>query len=705
MMMKDKKPFKRLIASLLWVFAGFGGYAFGQQDPHRKGSTVNNISEDYALHCSSCHGKSLEGGFGGSLANQGFVDKWQQQGTKKLLHYVVASMPVGKEGSLTKAQYVSVVNDIIRKAELGDTFETSVVDNEAFWDDTTIEMDVDWVSKLPTNNDATAIAAAEHQSALLRSVSPVTQELLENPGDGDWLHWRRTYSGSGFSPLRQINKKNVAKLGVAWALALPAGTNAITPLVHDGVMFVNSNGTVRAIDALRGDILWQFSRSAERRMQSSQPKSMAISGSTLLVPTSDLHILALDIQTGKVLWDHAIEPEGTPYHLASGPLVVKDKIIQGVSGCYDASIAGGCFVVALDASTGAELWRFYTIAKPGEAGGDSWNGAPLERRSGGSVWSTASYDPELNLVYIGTSQTYHIAALIEEQENQGQSKDALYTNSTLAINPDTGELVWHYQHFPGDLWDLDWAFERSVLDLPTPDGTQKAVVTLGKIGILDALDAKTGEYLFSLDMGLQQLVDRIDPETGRKHAKEEFIPKADGTAFVCPSSLGVRSWPATAVDPETGVLYTPALEACMDVLYEPGKGVDTGWVHKPRPDSDGNIGGVYALDLKAKKITWQQRRRASGSSAILATAGGLVFEGTRDRWFRAFDNKTGKLLWDIRLDGVPSSFPISFAVDGKQFIAITAGGGNVHDTFWRPFTPEINSPADGTTLWVFAAGK
>jgi alcohol dehydrogenase (cytochrome c) len=206
-------------------------------------------------------------------------------------------------------------------------------------------------------------------------------------------------------------------------------------------------------------------------------------------------------------------------------------------------------------------------------------------------------------------------------------------------------------------------------------------------------------------MGLQQLVDRIDPETGRKHAKEEFIPKADAPAFVCPSSLGVRSWPATAVDPETGVLYTPALEACMDVLYEPGKGVDTGWVHKPRPDSDGNIGGVYALDLKAKKITWQQRRRASGSSAILATAGGLVFEGTRDRWFRAFDNKTGKLLWDIRLDGVPSSFPISFAVDGKQFIAITAGGGNVHDTFWRPFTPEINSPADGTTLWVFAAGK
>lgn len=256
---------------------------------------------------------------------------------------------------------------------------------------------------------------------------------------------------------------------LAWALALPQGTNAITPPVNDGVMFVNSNGTVRAIEPRSGDILWQFERQAERRMQSSQPKSMAISGTMLLVPTSDLHMLALDARSGELLWDHSIEPEGTVFHLTSGPLVVKDKVIQGVSGCHDGSLEGGCFIVALDLKTGEARWRINTIAAPGEPGGDTWKCAAAYQRLGASVWSTASYSPELDLVYVGTSQTYRIAPLIQGQEQAGQSGDALYTNSTLAIDPDSGELVWFYQHFPGDLWDLDWAFERTILDLPWRD--------------------------------------------------------------------------------------------------------------------------------------------------------------------------------------------------------------------------------------------
>lgn len=317
------------------------------------------------------------------------------------------------------------------------------------------------------------------------------------------------------------------------------------------------------------------------------------------------------------------------------------------------------------------------------------------------MWTTGSYDPELDLVFIGTANTYNASTLIEPQAGKGDSADALYTNSTPALDPDTGELVWYFQHFPGDLWDLDWAFERMIVALPTSVGEKKVVVTVGKLGIFDVLDAKTGDYLFSYDMGLQDVVEKIDPETGRKTARQSATPRVDSSVFVCPSSLGVRNWPATAFDPIHKILYTPVSEACMDVLYEPGKGMDTGWVHKVRPDSDGMIGGVAGLDLNNKKIVWSLRYRASGSSAILTTGGGLVMEGTSDRWFRAFDNATGETLWQIRLDGVPNSFPISFSVDGTQYIAVTAGGGGIHDTFWRPFNPEIKSPADATTLWVF----
>ena len=499
------------------------------------------ISAAYQTNCAACHGSHLEGGFAGSLINDSFREKWKQLGETALLKYVSSTMPTEMPGSLLMETYISAVNDIIITARIGDPLTPSIAAQDDLWPEDVIEMDVDWVSRLPVNQDAIADAENLRVTALLQGIKPVTQDMLENVDNGDWLHWRRTYSGHGYSPLQQINRENVAELEVAWALALPFGTNAITPLVHDGVMFVNSNGTVRAIEARSGDILWQYARPVERRWQMSQPRNLAISGTTLFVPTSDVHMIALDIRTGSVLWDHAIEPEGTPIHLTAGPLVVRDKVIQGASGCADAENVSGCFIAALDTKTGREVWRFNTIARPGEPGGNSWNGAPLEKRFGASVWSTGSYDPELDLVFIGTSQTYNVATLIEPQSDRGDSADALYTNSTLALDPDTGELVWYFQHFQGDLWDLDWAFERMIVSLPTPSGEKKVVVTVGKLGIFDVLDAKTGGYLFSHDMGLQDLVERIDPQTGRKTARQDAALRRGDPVFVCPSSLGVRN--------------------------------------------------------------------------------------------------------------------------------------------------------------------
>ncbi|RYD90166.1 MAG: hypothetical protein EOP61_30140, partial [Sphingomonadales bacterium] len=365
----------------------------------------------------------------------------------------------------------------------------------------------------------------------------------------------------GYSPLKQIDRANVGTLGLAWSLSLASGTNAIAPIVHDGVMFINSNGTVQALDARNGESIWKFVRPATTtRVPNSQTRGMALYGDALFVPTIDNHVIALDARTGRVRWDHVIGKPAEQLQLTAAPLVVRGKVIQGVAGCQGGEYGGGCYIVALDAATGEEAWRFRTIARPGEPGGDSWNGAPWNKRYGGSVWVTGSYDADLNLVYFGVGQTYSISTLLDPQGRKGTSTDALFTNTTLAINPDSGKLVWHYQHAPGDVWDLDWSFERTLATL----GGRRIVVTGGKLGIFDALDAKTGDYLWSRDLGLQNLVTAIDPKSGRKRYDPALTPVVGTPKLVCPSTIGNRNWMSTAYDPGTHLLYVPVTPTCMD---------------------------------------------------------------------------------------------------------------------------------------------
>jgi alcohol dehydrogenase (cytochrome c) len=412
------------------------------------------------------------------------------------------------------------------------------------------------------------------------------------------------------------------------------------------------------------------------------------------------------MRTGKLLWDTPIAgPEGR-LQTTAAPLVVKGKVIQGVSGCQGDAFAGGCYIVALDAETGKEAWRFHTIARPGEKGGDSWNGAPTEKRYGGSVWTTPSFDVDTGLLYFGTAQTYNIATLTGPGgSNKPGSKDALHTNSTLAIDPDTGKLAWSYQHFPGDIWDLDWSFEQTVITI----AGRKAVVTIGKLGIVEAVDAKTGKYLWSLDLGLQNLVTAIDPKTGRKTYDPSMIPEKGQTKRVCPGALGVRNWLATAADPTSGQLFVPIVESCMNIgMRDTGDGPSGDMLLETLAMSGngGQHGRVAAIDLATRKVTWTNRRRAPAASAILATAGGLVFEGSLDRWFRALDSASGKVLWQARLDDSPHGFPITYMAGDTQYVAIVTGGGTPHDFIYRSFTPEFRIPARQRTLWVFKlAGK
>lgn len=652
--------------------------------------------------CSACHGADLRGGsFGPPVVGEDFHKKWHNK-TQALFEYVRSQMPPAAPGSLPVDTYRQIVSYLAATnglpQDLGEASTVTAQDSAARSREDEFASDDNVVFE-----DGAARARRADLARRFAGWRPVDSNELTRPRDGDWIHFRRTYDGLGHSPLRTINRSNVDRLSVAWSLNLTPGVNQITPLVRNGIIFVHSNSTVQAIDGRDGSVLWTYTREVTkgpRTDRTTNPRGMALHGPNLIVSTVDAHLIALDMTTGAVRWDQLIS--GTESLVVSAaPLVVGDKVIQGVSGCDDRYYAGGCFVAAFDAATGKELWRVKTIQPPGQRK-DTWGNAPLEARTGGSVWSTPSFDPELNLIYVGVSQTYRIEALMKKAPS-GSNNDGLYTNSTLALDPDTGRIVWHYQHVAREVWDLDWAFERQLINLPTSKGLQRAVLSMGKMGIADIIDARTGRYIASYDMGLQNLVSRIDPVTGRKVISEKNYPRPGEVIEVCPYAGGVRNWPATAYDPATSTLFVPAVESCMTWSWRDDGGYSFKMV--PRPDTDGNYGRVQAIDVRNRSTTWTIRRRAPVSSAILSTAGGLIFEGDRDRWFRASNSETGEVLWQIRLNSVPNGFPVTFEADGEQYVLVTAGGGGPLENAWRALTPEIPPPAPGTVLWAFKLSK
>ncbi|MDR2215375.1 MAG: PQQ-binding-like beta-propeller repeat protein, partial [Nevskiaceae bacterium] len=512
--------------------------------------------------------------------------------------------------------------------------------------------------------------------------------------------------------LKQITRANVGKLQTVWSWTLPDSSNEITPLVHDGVLFIASGATVQALDAATGNLLWQYVRPLPERLnggRGGRTKSIAMHGEHLYVPTVDGHLVALEMRTGKLVWDQPILPErAAGLALNGGPIVAAGHVIIGVS--LGVQSGGGCYIVGLDAATGREQWRFDTIARPGSPGGDSWNGAPVDERFGAGVWTTGSYDAELDLVYFGISNTYTSATLLEPRAGATgvTNNDALYTNSTVALRPATGELAWHYQHHRGDVWDLDWVFEQTIATLPVNGRPRKLVITGGKEAVFDAMDAATGQFVFARDLGVQNIFLSIDPLTGEKQINPAIAPEVGVPKLVCPGNFGARNWPATALNPGSGVLFVPIMETCSDYTYAPTTpeqwakgGVDMRFVARIAPGSDGNFGRLTAIDLATGKILWAHRQRAPFASAALATAGGVVFGGDLDRYFAAWDQSNGKLLWRTRLSAAPESFPVSYAVNGRQYVAVVAGGGSVLASLGRGLAPELAVPTSGLTLMVF----
>ena len=561
-------------------------------------------------------------------------------------------------------------------------------------------------SQSPGGGLTPGVALPSWPESANRVGSPVTDEMLASPSPNDWLSWRRTHDGLGFSPLSSIDKRNVGTLQLAWSLSLPPGPNTATPLVHDGVIYVHSFGDhVQALDAATGDELWHYARELPSTFRPTVKRNMALYGDKLYVGTSDVHVVALDVTTGAVVWDTAIAAEGSGFGLSGGPLVARGKVMQGVNG----QAPGGAYIVALDAQSGEEAWRFYSIARPGEPGGDSWNGLPLDKRTGGSVWTAGSYDAERNLAFFGPAPTYDTGPLRDPIAERGITNDALYTNATIALDPDTGKLAGTSNTFRTISGTSTGRSSGRSSRCPSTAAHAASCLTAGKEAIYDALDLDDGgRYLFSIDLGLQNFITAIDPRTGAKTIDPKLVPSREEAIVVCPHAGGAKSWVPGAINPATRVLVRAARRVVHGSHARAARAARL-IVHRRALDHSSAARRRRPLRADPGHRSSDARDTVDGAPASAADDG-----RARDGWrlgvrrlarpvLTAYDDATGKALWQAKLNDVPSSAPISYGVDGKQYVAMTVGHGSAHALTFPMLTPEIDLPiVRSATIWVFA---
>lgn len=547
----------------------------------------------------------------------------------------------------------------------------------------------------------------------------VTDAMLENPSDGDWPMWRRTLNGWGYSPLDEINQRNVDALEEVWSVPLGPGTQEPTPLVYDGVLYLpDPEDRIHAFDADSGFKLWEYERElpGERRGGGAD-RTMALWGQLLINASNDNAMYAVDAATGELVWETQVVDANLPAHASGGPLIADGKVIQGRQ-CQPQATNDSCVITAHDAETGEEIWRTRTIPRPGEPGDETWGDVPLEERWHVGSWMTPSYDPELGLVYIGTSVTIPAPKFILG----GVDNQHLYHNSTLALDVDTGEIVWYYQHVI-DHWDLDHPFERLLLDTavtPDPDevewinpnirpGEVRQVLTgvPGKTGVIYTLDRGTGEFLWARSTVRQNVISDIDGETGKVTVDPLAVfTEPEQSRLICPSASGGKNFQAGAYSPRTGLMYHPLQNTCMEATVGAGER-DPSAVYGvalnpiiPTPGADGNVGSVFAVSVETGATEWKYDQRG-GVLSVVATGGGLVFGGDAVGMFRAFDDETGEVLWEVDLESPVSGYPVSFAVDGKQYVAVAVGSSLVASSMNR-LTPEIAPESSAPMLHVFS---
>jgi PQQ-dependent dehydrogenase (methanol/ethanol family) len=551
---------------------------------------------------------------------------------------------------------------------------------------------------------------------------PVTEAALLNPDPDDWLMWRRTLDLWGYSPLKQIDAGNVQQLRLVWSRGLEAGTQEGTPLVHDGVMyFPNPQGVIQAIDAVTGDLLWEHRRKAPDDLGKYilgpyVNRNLAIYGTLIFDHSADGYVYALDARTGKEAWASQIIDYRTGVHQTSGPIIADGKVITGRA-CDPTPLSSPepCVITAHDPLTGRELWRTRTIPGPGEPGNETWGDVPFAERKHVGTWIPPSYDPELKLLFIGTSVTSPAPKFLLA----GNDQKHLYHNCTLAIDVKTGRIVWYYQHLV-DHWDFDHVFERILLDTQlapdrsavrwiSPDikaGEVYKVVTgiPGKSGIVYTLDRRTGKFLWATPTVRQNVVDSIDGRTGavRVNPAVTYTKKGD-KAELCPGIAGGKNWPTGAYSPLTDAMYFPLLNACAETEVTIASRSENsvygfGGRNKLAPGTQ-NLGAIHAISPRTGRTLWKYEQRA-GMMALFTSGGGLLFGGDLAGRFRAFDQLTGKVLWETNLGSQVTGFPMTYAVNGRQYVAVSTGK-SLGTSMYLTLTPEIR-PSESYNVFVFA---
>jgi alcohol dehydrogenase (cytochrome c) len=585
------------------------------------------------------------------------------------------------------------------------------------------------------------IPAAQAQ---VQNYKPVTTAELANPSPNDWLSFSRTYDDQRFSPLKQITRQNVSQLRMAWSRGTPAGTVESTPLVRGGTMYImTSTGGVEALNATNGDLLWEYTRPPVApagappaagagggrgaapaaggrggrggpgggRGYNSRSKTFSIFDDLVFYTAPDSNVVGLDARTGELRWQSKVDSRGN----SSGTIMAGDKVISGGSGC---GTRASCYISAHDAHTGKELWKFYTTAAAGEPGGDSWGDMPDARRVASTWGSPGAYDPVRDIVYYGVANPTPNSRIARYNGNPfaipTSSPSALYSNSTIALDGKTGKLLWYFQHLPGDDWDEDWTNERTLIHTKVnpnpqyvkwinpkikPGEERDTIFAAGESGGIFLLDRLTGEFLWANPFPYDApnfWLKNIDVNTGKTYLNEDLIFRNKGEEKVI-CYFNTRSyWPA-AYSPLTNSMYVPYIDVCLDNI----EGGQRKGVARAGADPQ-KLNGIGKINMETGEILRFGEQRAPSNGAVLATAGNLIFWGDLDRRLHAYDAETGKLLWESIVGGSIAVSTITYAVNGKQYVAVLTGDGALGPGLITLHAPEIKRVAGHNAVYVFA---